>query len=366
MMSKGGRPKAPLTLSNDEREKLETWAGRPKSTQRLATRARIVLACADGHDNKDVAARLRVNLATVGKWRKRFLEDRLEGLADEPRPGAPRTITDAKVEEVVTKTLEEKPKAATHWSTRGMAEAVGLSQSAIVRVWNAFGLKPHKAETFKLSTDPYFVEKVRDVVGLYMSPPENAIVLSVDEKSQVQALDRTQPLLPMSPGQAERGTPDYVRNGTTSLFAALNVATGAVIGRCYRRHRQQEFLKFLREIDAQVTREPGVQIHIIMDNYGTHKTPTVKRWFERHPEYHLHFTPTSGSWLNQVERFFAEITEKRIRRGVFRSVAALEAAIMEYLANHNVKPRPFVWTANADLILDRVKKVCERISNSGH
>ena len=366
MKSKGGRPKAPVILSDDERQKLEIWAGRPKSTQRLALRARIILACAEGLDNKDVAARLRTNIATVGKWRKRFLADRLEGLADEPRPGAPRKITDALVEEVVTKTLEEKPKAATHWSTRGMAETVGLSQTAIVRIWNAFGLKPHKADTFKLSTDPYFVEKVRDVVGLYMSPPENAIVLSIDEKSQIQALDRTQPLLPMAPGQAERGTPDYVRNGTTSLFAALNVATGAVIGKCYKRHRQQEFLKFLNEVDAQIEKEPGVEIHIILDNYGTHKTPSVKRWFERHPEYHLHFTPTSGSWLNQVERFFAEITAKRIRRGAFRSVASLEKAIMEYLAHHNENPQPFVWTTNADLILGRVKKVCERISNSGH
>jgi len=365
-MSKGGRPKAPLILTDDERQKLQTWASRPKSTQRLATRAKIVLACSEGLEIQDVAVRLRVNRATVGKWRKRFLEDRLDGLADEPRPGAPRTITDAKVEEIITKTLEEKPKAATHWSPRGMAQAVGLSQSAIVRVWNAFGLKPHKAETFKLSTDPDFVEKVRDIVGLYLNPPERAIVLSVDEKSQVQALDRTQPLLPLSPGQAERRTPDYVRNGTTSLFAALNVATGEVIGKCYRRHRQQEFLKFLNEIDSQVKREPGVEIHLILDNYGTHQTPAVKRWFQRHPEYHLHFTPTSGSWLNQVERFFAEITEKQIRRGVFRSVAALEKAIMEYLATHNENPRPFVWTANADLILDRVKKVCERISNSGH
>ena len=365
-MSKGGRPKAPLTLNDDERQKLRTWASRPKSTQRLATRARIVLLCDEGLDNKQVAAQLRINAVTVGKWRKRFQENRLEGLTDEPRPGAPRTILDARVEEVVTKTLEEKPKAATHWSTRGMAEAVGLSQSAIVRIWNAFGLKPHKSETFKLSTDPYFVEKVRDVVGLYMSPPENAIVLSVDEKSQVQALDRTQPLLPMTPGQAERRTPDYVRNGTTSLFAALNVATGQVIGKCFKRHRQQEFLKFLNEIDARVVRASGVEIHIIMDNYGTHKTPSVKRWFERHPEYHLHFTPTSSSWLNQVERFFAEITEKAIRRGVFRSVAALEKAIMDYLAAHNDDPRPFVWTADADLILERVKTVCERTSNSGH
>jgi transposase len=366
MMRKGGRPKALLILTDEERHKLQTWASRPTSTQRLAQRAKIVLACAEGLENKVVAARLRVNIVTVGKWRQRFLEDRLEGLTDEPRPGAPRKITDARVEEVVTKTLEEKPKAATHWSTRGMAKTVGLSQTAIVRIWHAFGLKPHQSESFKLSTDPYFVEKVRDVVGLYMSPPENAIVLSIDEKSQVQALDRTQPLLPMTPGQAERGTHDYVRNGTTSLFAALNVATGKVIGKCYKRHRSQEFLKFLKEVDSQVTREPGVQIHIIMDNYGTHKTGSVKRWFERHPEYHLHFTPTSGSWLNQVERFFAEITEKWIRRGVFRSVAALEKAIMEYLAAHNENPKPFVWTAGADLILDRVKRVCERISNSGH
>jgi transposase len=364
--SKGGRPKPPLILGDDERQKLHTWASRPTSPQRLALRSRIVLACAEGLDNKAVAARLRVNVVTVGKWRQRFLENRLEGLTDEPRPGAPRTITDAMVEQVVTKALEEKPKAATHWSTRGMAEASGLSQSAIVRIWNAFGLKPHKSETFKLSTDPFFVEKVRDVVGLYMSPPENAIVLSIDEKSQGPALDRTQPLLPMSPGQAERRTPDYVRNGTTSLFAALNVATGEVIGRCYKRHRQQEFLKFLKEVDAQLEREPGAQIQIIRDNYGTHKAPSVKRWFERHPEYHLHFTPTSGSGLNQVERYFAEITEKRIRRGVFRSVAALEKAILEYRAAHNENPKPFVWTADADLILNRVKKVCERTSNSGH
>jgi transposase len=366
MMSQGGRPKAPLTLNDDERQKLETWANRPKSIQRLATRARIILACAEGLDNKTVAARLHVNTVTVGKWRKRFLNDRLDGLADEPRPGAPRTVTDAVVERVITKTLEEKPKAATHWSTRGMAEALGLSQTAVSRIWRAFGLKPHLSETFKLSTDPFFVEKVRDVVGLYMSPPENAIVLSVDEKSQVQALDRTQPLLPMTPGQAEQGTHDYVRNGTTSLFAAFNVATGHVIGKCYRRHRQQEFLKFLNEIDVQLLKQPGVEIHIILDNYGTHKAPAVKRWFERHPEYRLHFTPTSGSWLNQVERFFAEITQKRIRRGVFRSVAALEKAIVEYLVDHNENPRPFVWTADANLILNRVQRVCERISNSGH
>jgi transposase len=344
---------------------LTTWASRPKSTLRLATRARIVLACADGLENKAVAARLRVCSATVGTWRSRFVERRLEGLADEPRPGAPRKITDADVERVVTATLETKPKAATHWSTRGLAEATGMSQTAVGRIWRAFGLRPHKAETFKLSTDPFFVEKVRDVVGLYMSPPERAIVLCVDEKSQVQALDRTQPMLPMTPGQAERAH-DYVRHGTTSLFAALNVATGEVIGKCHRRHRHQEFLRFLDEVHARVPREPGVEVHLVLDNYATHKTPAVKRWFLRHPEYRLHFTPTSASWLNLVERFFAKITEKRIRRGVFRSVAALEAAIREYLEHHNASPKPFVWTADADLILDRIKRVCERTSDSGH
>jgi transposase len=361
-----GRRKAELILSGDEQQTLKTWASRPKSTQQLAQRARIVLACADGLANKAVAAKLGVTAQTVGKWRRRFLEGRLDGLADQERPGAPRKVTDKDVEEVITKTLETKPRNATHWSTRGMAEATGLSQSTIGRVWRAFGLKPHRTETFKLSNDPYFIEKVRDVVGLYMNPPDRAIVLCVDEKSQVQALDRTQPLLPMKPGQTERRTHDYVRHGTTSLFAALNVATGEVIGRCHRRHRHQEFVKFLNEVDARVPKEPGVEIHLIMDNYGTHKAPAVKRWFLRHPEYHLHFTPTSSSWLNLVERFFAEITEKRIRRGAFRSVAALEQAIKQYLEDHNRNPRPFVWTADADLILGRVKAICERTSDSGH
>jgi transposase len=360
------RPKPELVLSDDERAKLTTWASRPKSTQRLALRARIVLACAGESSNTAVASRLGVCAATVGTWRKRFLVRRLDGLVDDPRPGAPRTVTDADVERVVTRTLETKPKAATHWSTRGMAEATGMSQSAVGRIWRAFGLKPHRADTFKLSTDPFFVEKVRDVVGLYLDPPERAVVLSVDEKSQVQALDRTQPVLPMTPTQAERGTHDYVRHGTTSLFAALNVATGEVIGRCHRRHRHQEFVKFLDHLDAALPKDPGVSIHIVLDNYATHKTPAVKRWFLRHPEYHLHFTPTSSSWLNQVERFFAEITEKRIRRGVFKSVPALEQAITEYLDEHNADPKPFVWTADADSILDRIKTVCERTSDSGH
>jgi transposase len=356
-----GRPKAPLSLTDDERAKLQSWANRPTSAQRLALRARIILACADGRDNKEVARRLHITPHTVGKWRARFVADRLEGLTDEPRPGAPRSLSDAKVEEVITRTLETKPDNATHWSTRGMARQVGLSQSAIVRIWHAFGLQPHQSETFKLSTDPFFVDKVRDVVGLYLNPPERAIVLSVDEKSQVQALDRTQPLLPLGPGQAERHTHDYVRNGTTSLFAALNVATGSVLGKCYRRHRQQEFVRFLEEIDATIPVEEGVTIHLILDNYGTHKTPRVKRWLQRHTRYMVHFTPTSASWLNQVERFFAEITAKRIRRGAFRSVQALEAAIKDYLEKHNRDPKPFVWTATADLIFKKLQKTCETL-----
>ena len=361
-----GRPLKPIVLSDDERAKLVTWSRRPTTAQRLAVRANIVLAAAEGQSNKAVAAALRITLPTVGKWRNRFLERRLDGLTDEPRPGAPRTITDAHVEEVVTKTLETKPKNATHWSTRGLAKASGLSQTAISRIWRAFGLKPHLEETFKFSTDPYFVEKVRDVVGLYLNPPDRAIVLSVDEKSQVQALDRTQPVLPLTLGQAERGTHDYVRNGTTSLFSALNVATGHVIGKCYRRHRHQEFLKFLGEIDRAIPIEEGVAIHLVMDNYGTHKTPAVKRWLAKRPRFVTHFTPTSASWINQVERFFAEITEKRIRRGVFKSVNVLEKAIEEYLAEHNADTKPFRWTATADMILRKVEEVCKRTCNSGH
>jgi transposase len=361
-----GRPKASLILTDDERQTLLNWANRPKSAQRLALRARIVLACADGRSNTEVANSLKITMPTVGKWRQRFVEDRLEGLADEPRPGAPRTLSDAQIEEAITKTLESKPENATHWSTRNMAKSLGLSQTAIVRIWKAFGVQPHRSETFKLSADPFFIDKVRDIVGLYLNPPEKAIVLSVDEKSQVQALDRTQPLLPLAPGQAERGTHDYVRNGTTSLFAALNVATGEVLGQCYRKHRQQEFVQFLNRIDEAYPEQEGVQLHLILDNYGTHKTPKVKRWLQRHPRFVIHFTPTSASWLNQVERFFGEITEKRIRRGVFKNVKSLEQAIQDYLNNHNKNPKPFVWTATADLIFSKVEKVCKRTSNSGH
>lgn len=357
---------SPLQLTDAERSQLQTWVRRPKSAQRLALRARIVLAAADGATNTEIAADLDITMPTVGKWRQRFLDDRLDGLADEPRPGPPRSLTDAQIEEAITVTLESKPTNATHWSTRSLAKKLGLSQTAVSRIWRAFALQPHRAETFKLSSDPFFIEKVRDVVGLYLNPPERAIVLCVDEKTQVQALDRTQPLLPMTPGQAERGTHDYTRHGTTSLFAALNVATGEVIGTCHRRHRQQEFVKFLDHIDATIPEVDGETIHIVMDNYGTHKTPRVKRWLARHPRFVIHFTPTSASWLNQVERFFAEITNRRIRRGVFRSVKALEDAIRNYLAEHNESPKPFAWTATAELILKRVEDHCKRTCNSGH
>jgi transposase len=360
-----GRPIQTLKVTDTEREVLQRWARRPKSAQRLAQRARIVLLCGEGRSNTVVAAKLGLTVQTVGKWRERFRLRRLDGLVDEPRPGAPRKISDAQVEAAVTRTLETLPKQATHWSTRSLAKAQGLSQSAVVRIWHAFGLQPHRSETFKLSKDPLFIDKVRDIVGLYLNPPERALVLCVDEKSQVQALERTQPLLPMRPGQAERRTHDYVRHGTTSLFAALNAATGQVYGDCHRRHRHQEFLKFMEQID-RLPREADTTIHLVMDNYGTHKTPRLQRWFAKRPYYHLHFTPTGASWLNLVERFFSKITTERIRRGVFVSVPHLEREIRQYLAEHNQAPKPFRWTASADLILEKVAKVCERISNSGH
>lgn len=360
-----GRPKQSLSVAPTDIVKLTLLARRPKTAQRLALRSKIVLKAAEGLPNQEIAQRLGVTGATVGKWRERYRVRGMEGLSDDPRPGAPRKITDEKVEEAVTQTLESLPPAATHWSTRLLAKRVGLSQSAVVRIWHSFGLQPHRSETFKLSTDPYLVEKVRDIVGLYLNPPEHAIVLCVDEKSQAQALERTQPILPLRPGLPEQRTSDYERHGTTSLFAALDIATGKVIGKCHRRHRHQEFLKFMELVDSTLPPDVG-EVHLVLDNYGTHKTPKVVRWFARHPRYHLHFTPTSGSWVNQVERWFGEITEKRIRRGSFPSVQSLEKAIQEYLDNHNVKPNPFVWTADADLILGKIQRLCERISNSGH
>jgi transposase len=361
-----GRPKKELTLSAEEKAKLQLMARRPKTDQRTALRARIVLDCATGLSNSAVAVKRGVRIQTVGKWRQRFVEGRLEALGDAPRSGPPRKITDAQIEAVVTRTLETGPPQATHWSTRTMAAASGLTQNAIVRIWRAFGLKPHLQENFKLSTDPFFVEKVRDIVGLYLHPPERtrAVVLCVDEKAQVQALDRSQSVLPMRPGQAERCTHDYYRHGTTSLFAALDIATGKVIGRCHQRHRHQEFLGFLNQIEREVPTE--LAIHLVLDNYATHKVPKVAAWFKKHPRYHLHFTPTSGSWLNQVERWFAKITEQRIRRGVFKSVDALISAIDDYIAVNNRAPKPFVWTAGADLILDRVAKICKRTNRSPH
>jgi transposase len=359
-----GRPIPPLTLAADERETLERWSRRASTAQALAQRARLILGCAAAKSNTRVARELRLTKQTVGKWRTRFLRRRLDGLLDEPRPGAPRTVTDADVEVVLTRTLETKPADATHWSTRTMAQACGLSRNTVHRIWRAFALQPHRTETFKLSKDPLFIEKVRDIVGLYLNPPDRVLVLCVDEKSQIQALDRTQPLLPMRPGQVERRSHDYVRHGTTSLFAALDAKSGRVIGQLHRRHRAVEFRQFLDTIDAAVP--AALDVHLILDNYGTHKTPLIHRWLARRPRFHLHFTPTSASWLNLVERWVAQLTEKQIKRGVHRSTRALEAAILTYIDHGNTTPKPFVWTKSADEILTSVARFCHRISGTGH
>lgn len=354
-----GRCAAPqIVLSRDERAELEALASRRKTAQAMAMRARIVLACVQGAQSKDVAAKLGVDANTVGKWRGRFAAQRMDGLFDEPRSGMPRTIDDARIEAVIVQTLESAPANATHWSSRGMAKASGVSTSTVQRIWRAFGLQPHRIETFKLSTDPLFVAKVRDVVGLYMAPPERAIVLCVDEKSQIQALDRSQPMLPMRPGQPARMSHDYKRHGTTSLFAALDIATGAVIGKCYTRHRAREFRKFLDEIEANVPDD--LDVHLVMDNYATHKTPLIRNWLAKRPRWHVHLTPTSASWLNQVERFFALITERKIRRGIYRSVVALKADIMTFIDAHNADPKPFRWTKSADDILASIERFCSR------
>jgi len=352
-MSHGPNPTR-VTLTTDERAKLTDWARRPTSAQRLALRSRIVLAAAAGHPNTAIATDLRVTLPTVRKWRDRFALRRLDGLADEPRPGCPRTITDEQVEAAVTQTLEAKPADATHWSTRSLARTLGLSQSAVVRIWHAFGLKPHRHETFKLSTDPFFVEKVRDIVGLYVAPPDRAIVLCVDEKSQIQALDRTQPGLPIKPGRCQTMTHDYKRHGTTTLFAALSVLDGTVIGRCMQRHRHREFIRFLNAVERQVA--TGKPIHVVLDNYATHKHPKVLAWLSRHPRWTFHFTPTSASWLNAVEGFFAKLTKRRLKRGVFCSIVDLQAAINRFLRETNDDPKPFVWTADPEKIIASVKR----------
>ena len=359
-----GRPIPPLELTKEEHETLERWTRRRKSAQALAQRARLVLACSRKKSNTQVSAEMGLTKQTVGKWRARFVARRLDGLLDEPRPGAPRQIMDAHVERVLTLTLESLPSQATHWSTRTLARKCGMSQSAVSRIWRAFALQPHRTETVKLSRDPLFVDKVRDLVGLYLNPPDHALVLCVDEKAQIQALDRTQPLLPMRPGPVERRTHDYARHGTTSLFAALDLATGKVIGACHARHRSIEFRKFLDTVEAAVA--PELEVHLILDNYGTHKTPAIQRWLVKRPRFHLHFTPTSASWINLVERWFATLTERQIRRGTYRSTQELEKAITNYLARHNQEPKPFIWTKTADEILASVARFCQRTSDSGH
>jgi transposase len=354
----------PLVLSGEERETLERWARRPKSAQALALRCRIVLAAAEGETNTAIAAGLGCSSSTVGKWRSRFAERRLDGLHDEPRPGKPRAISDRDVERVIVKTLEETPLDATQWSTRSLAKATGMSQSAISRIWRAFGLKPHLSEHFKLSPDPQFIDKVRDVVGLYLNPPDAAVVLCVDEKSQIQALDRSAPVLPLLPGTPERRTHDYRRYGTTNLYAALDVASGNVIADCTARHRADEFRRFLTLIDKSVP--AALAVHVIVDNSSTHKAPTIQRWLLRHPRFTFHFTPTYTSWLNLVERWFAELTNKWLRRGTHRSVTELVASIRTWITNWNDDPRPFVWHKSADEILDSLATYCQRISDSRH
>jgi transposase len=353
-MPRTGRPKAELTVTQDERVELERLARRGRTNRDHAFRARVILACSGEPSNSVVARRLRCTGQTVGKWRNRFIAHRLDGLYDEPRVGGPRKITDAQVEEIVVRTLETKPEGHTHWSTRKMAEKAGLSHAMIGRIWRTFGLKPHVSESFKLSPDPQLVAKVRDVVGLYMNPPANAVVFAVDEKSQIQALERAQPILPMDLGQPERQTHNYIRNGTIDLFAALNVATGEVIARCKPRHRAQDFVGFLRELDAHV--EAGLEIHVVLDNLSTHKAPPVHRFMLRHPRFHLHFTPTYASWLNLVERFFGLLTEQALKRGSFTSIPQLRTAILDYVGSHNQRNKPFRWTKTADEILDKMRR----------
>ena len=361
-MGKPGRPTAVVMLSDEDREVLERWARRPSTAQALAMRARIVLAAAEGETNKAIAEAVGAHAVTVGKWRRRFVEAGIDGLHDEPRPGAPRTVTDADVERVIVKTLEEQPADATHWSTRSMAEATGMSQTMVSRIWRAFGLKPHLVDEFKLSPDPMFIDKVRDIVGLYLNPPEAAVVLCVDEKTQVQALDRTAPILPMLPGVPSRRTHDYRRYGTTNLYAALDVASGQIIADMTDRHRAIEFRKFLNQINREIP--DGLDIHIVLDNVSTHKSPIIQKWLLRHPRVTFHFTPTYSSWMNLVERWFAELTTKWLRRGTHRSVKELTASIRTWITNWNDDPRPFVWHKTTDEILNTLADYANRISTT--
>ncbi|MGA7051328.1 MAG: IS630 family transposase [Mycobacterium sp.] len=353
-----------VVLSDDEREQLQAWVRRPKSAQALALRSRIVLACEGDSSNTQIARELGVTRGMVTKWRNRFAVDRLDGLLDEPRPGRPRVVEDARIEELITATLETAPRDATQWSTRSMAEHLGLSQSMVSRVWRAFGLAPHRQDSWKLSKDPLFVAKVRDVVGLYLNPPERALVLCVDEKTQIQALNRTAPVFPMLPGTPARASHDYVRHGTSSLYAALDLSTGKVIGALHSRHRASEFLAFLKTIEASVPAD--LDVHLVLDNASTHKTPAVKRWLLGHPRFVLHFTPTSSSWLNLVERWFAELTTKKLRRGTHTSVRQLNTDIRAWIQTWNDNPRPYVWTKTADQILASIGNYCQRINDSRH
>jgi len=361
---KTGRPKKPLTLTDGARQDLEALANSRSMPHALVQRARIILLAANGETNKAIAQKTNFTKPTVGTWRQRYIDNGLEGLHDELKPGRPRTISDERVASVVRKTMQNKPKGATHWAVRPMAESARISKSTVHRIWTAFGLQPHRRKNFKFSTDPFFVEKIRDIIGLYLSPPDKAVVLGVDEKTQIQALDRTQPLLPMGLGYVEGVTHDYVRHGTTTLFAALDIANGTVITRCRPKHRHQEFLAFLKQIDQEIPQ--NLDIHAIVDNYATHKHATIKRWLRRHPRWHMHHTPTYASWLNQVEIWFNLITQQAIRRGTFTSVRELVAKIQQYIDNYNRHPRPFIWTATADSILAKIERLCQSISGTRH
>jgi putative transposase len=361
---KTGRPKAPVVLSEEHQQQLRSWAASRSLPHGLVTRARIVLLAAEGLTNQAIAEKVGLSKPMVGKWRQRYLQHGLAGLHDEMRPGRPRSVSDEEVAELIRKTLQSKPKGATHWTVRSMAEHTQISRPTVHRIWSAFGLQPHRQRHFKLSTDPFFVEKLRDIVGLYLNPPDKAMVLCVDEKSQIQALDRTQPSLPMGIGYVEGVTHDYVRHGTTTLFAALNIATGQVLTVCKRRHRHQEYLGFLKRVDAGVPAD--LDVHLVVDNYSTHKHPAVKRWLAARPRYHVHFTPTYASWLNQVEIWFNLITQRAIRRGTFKSVKELIARIEQFVQHYNTRCRPFIWTATAESILEKIKRLCQYISETRH